>query len=152
MPISSIRAGKTLGELSNWSMTNLGMQKILYFAHMFHLGCENKKPLIDEQETFEAWDYGPVLPKLYHRIKMFGNSSIPEAAFYMAGDIDTNGSEYGWLDLLYTSMKDEEPYKLVDMTHWEEGAWRKRYDTGIRNTPIPNDLILEEFHARKDNV
>ena len=56
MAISVLEAAKHIGARSHWSLSNLKMQKLLYIAHMFHLGIYNK-PLVCE--FFEAWDYGP---------------------------------------------------------------------------------------------
>jgi uncharacterized phage-associated protein len=49
-------------------LTNLKLQKLLYYAQAWHLAL-NDKPLFDED--FEAWLHGPVLPSQYHRFKEF---------------------------------------------------------------------------------
>ena len=58
---------------SGWSLSNLELQKILYVGQMLYLGRYNE-PLVNE--VFEAWDYGPVLPTIYHSAKMFGRSPV----------------------------------------------------------------------------
>ena len=45
------------------------VQKLVYFAHGWHLGI-TKKPLINEQ--VEAWPYGAVIPSLYDYLKQWG--------------------------------------------------------------------------------
>jgi len=45
-------------------LTNLKLQKLLYYAQAWHLALY-KKPLFDED--FQAWVHGPVLPSQYRR-------------------------------------------------------------------------------------
>ena len=68
MAVSSITAGRYACKMSGWTITNLKLQKILYIAHMVYVGRTDGTVLIDEM--FEAWDFGPVLPNLYHRVKI----------------------------------------------------------------------------------
>jgi len=42
---------------------------MLYFSQMINLG-KKKERLFDA--SFEAWDYGPVIADLYHKLKAFG--------------------------------------------------------------------------------
>lgn len=48
------------------ALTNLKLQKLLYYAQAWHLALKNR-PLFDED--FEAWVHGPVLPSQYHHFK-----------------------------------------------------------------------------------
>src|SRR4051794_34975608 len=48
------------------TLTNLALQKLLYFAHGLHL-VETTRPLV--AGFFEAWQYGPVHPTAYHAFK-----------------------------------------------------------------------------------
>ena len=83
MTISPIAAGAFICGESEWTTTQLAVQKILYMAHMVHLGREHG-PLVHGQ--FEAWDYGPVHPVLYHKVKAFGARSIPNV-FHMPREV-----------------------------------------------------------------
>jgi len=47
-------------------MTNLRLQKLIYYAQAWHL-ANFPKPLFEED--FEAWVHGPVIPKLYRKYK-----------------------------------------------------------------------------------
>ena len=58
-------------------VSNLSLQKIVYFCHVWSLVNLNK-PLIKQQ--FEAWEYGPVLPYLYREFKIFDRSPIETRA------------------------------------------------------------------------
>ena len=52
---------------------HMKLQKMIYFANGWALGVTGE-PLIDER--FEAWQYGPVVPSIYHQFKAFGRRPI----------------------------------------------------------------------------
>ena len=54
-------------------ITNLALQKLLYFAHAIFL-IEEKRPLVSGY--FEAWEYGPVNPTAYQAFKSAGTQPI----------------------------------------------------------------------------
>jgi len=49
-------------------ITNLKLQKLVYYAQAWHLAIFGE-PLFDDD--FEAWVHGPVLPSLYQEFKEF---------------------------------------------------------------------------------
>lgn len=55
-------------------INNLKLQKILYFVQAEFLVTKNQ-PCFDDE--IQAWDFGPVVPSVYFRYKMFGSSNIP---------------------------------------------------------------------------
>src|SRR5207253_10525689 len=61
------------GEADDLQLTNLALNKIVFFAHAWHLACHGE-PLIDS--LFEAWQYGPVHPQIHRQLKRFGNRKI----------------------------------------------------------------------------
>ena len=63
------------------NLTPLKLQKLLYYVCGYYAAAY-EQPLIDH--TFEAWDYGPVVPALYREFKGYGNRSITG----LATDID----------------------------------------------------------------
>lgn len=52
----------SLAQQEKVRLTNLRMQKLLYYSQGFHLALHDK-PLFDDE--VEAWDFGPVLPRIY---------------------------------------------------------------------------------------
>lgn len=58
-------------------ITNLALQKLLYFAHGLYL-TKTKQPLVSGY--FEAWQYGPVHPAAYRAFKGAGSSPITTRA------------------------------------------------------------------------
>ena len=148
MRISAIRAAKHLCGKSGWQLTNLEVQKILYICHMLYLG-HTQKPLLEG--LFEAWDYGPVHPELYHNwLKYYGSDSVPESAFDDVKDL--NRSSYRREISLIGQMAESFPHpsgsRLIGITHWEEGAWAKNYEPGVKGKIIPNSDVFEEYEKR----
>ncbi len=54
-------------------MTNMKLQKMLYYQQGFHLAYFGT-PLFDEE--IEAWMYGPVVPVMYEAYKIYGRNGI----------------------------------------------------------------------------
>lgn len=144
MAITSAMAMRRLCELSNWSLTNLEVQKLLYFAQMIALGRSGgTEPLT--YEHFQAWDLGPVLPSVYQRAKIFGNKPIRPFLF------DGRGEVPEFEDVLQETFKTFghlTSSQLVAETHWKDGAWSEYYSAGSRGVEIPNEAIFEEFRKR----
>jgi uncharacterized phage-associated protein len=130
--------------MSGWTLTNLKLQKLLYIAHMVFVDRTEGQLLISE--PFEAWDFGPVLPLLYHRVKMFGDSPIRDV-FYDADFIEGTPEARLLLEAC-RSLAYRSASELVAITHWEGGAWAKHYKKGMRGIAIPTEDILAEYRAR----
>lgn len=143
MAVSPLAAAKRMCERSEWSLSNLELQKLLYIAHMFHLG-EKGAPLIAGH--FEAWDYGPVQPTVYHRLKVYGSSPV-QNIFHSIGGVPDSPARVT-LDDAVDKLGHESPGRLVAITHWEDGAWASFYEPGRRNVVIPNEAILKEYRDR----
>ncbi|MFP4097405.1 MAG: Panacea domain-containing protein [Alphaproteobacteria bacterium] len=141
MTISATAAAKKICELGDWQVTNLQLQKILYLAHMVFLGNNNGKPLIGS--SFEAWDYGPVVPELYHDAKKYGSKPI-RMGFHSLQNISGTPEE-AEIERACSSLLAKSASRLVDFTHRPGGAWDKNYVPGARGVIIPNQDILDEY-------
>lgn len=144
MTVSTLSAAKRMCEKSGWSLSNLKLQKLLYIAHMFYMAENNGEPLISGR--FEAWDYGPVVPGLYHFAKVFGSEPI-ENIFHGIPDLG-DGPEAETLDEAVEKLGHASPGRLVAITHWDKGAWASYYQSGLRGAEIPNPAIIEEYNER----
>ncbi len=136
-------AARRLCERSGWTLTNLELQKMLYLAQLYYIGQTHER-LIDE--TFEAWDYGPVSPSIYHKVKPFGSSAIKDV-FHGAPTIEDKDL-LKFLDDAYDALSQRSARQLVAITHWESGAWAKNYRPGARGIPIPDEDIIDEYNKR----
>ena len=131
-------------------ISNLGLNKIIYFLHVAFLH-RFQKPLVSAK--IEAWDYGPVFREVYHQFKECGRERITKRA----SKIDVLSGNYRTVDYLLDEgdehfLKEQcllllriPAGKLVDLSHTEDGAWHQaRYQNGRVNpgVEITNDLIL----------
>ena len=114
---------------------------------MFYMGEHGGKPLL--RQEFQAWDYGPVLPSVYHHLKVFGDDPIGNV-FHRVPDVD-DPEVVAHLRSAAEELGEMRPGDLVAITHWEKGAWARHYEPGERGIIIPNEDILDEYRARFDD-
>jgi uncharacterized phage-associated protein len=143
MAVSALQAAKYLCEESGWTLTNLKLQKILYLAHLVYMGRNNGQCLI--RESFEAWDYGPVIPELYHVVKIFGSREIKNV-FRGYADIPDGRPEKIILFEALDKLSIVSSGRLVDATHRSYGAWKATYRPGEKGIPISDRAILNEYN------
>ena len=104
-------------------ISNLKLQKLLYYVQGFHLALYDE-PLFPE--PIEAWTHGPVVPELYHYYKKYGVGAIP-----CPKDVDFSIYDEGTrslLDEVYSVFGQFSAWKLRNMTH-EEEPWKFAAET-----------------------
>lgn len=110
-------------------VTNLSLQKILYFAHGWYL-TNNKRPLL--KQSFEAWEHGPVIRDVYSAFKSHGSNrirktrasrfDIQQLKSTQADDVLSEENRIFLRGILeYYGRIDA--FKLSHMTHVKEGPW-----------------------------
>ena len=107
------------------TISNLKLQKLIYYAQGFHLALYNT-PLFPEQ--IRAWQHGPVIPSLYRYYSKYDAGSIPKP-----NDVDFsiyNEPTKKLLDEIYKVYGQFSAWKLRNMTH-EEPPWRDTPINGI---------------------
>ncbi|SUW69031.1 Panacea domain-containing protein [Bordetella avium] len=112
MSVTALEAAKYACRASDWTLTNLQLQKILYIAHMIHLG-RTGRPLIHD-EMFEAWDYGPVLPSVYRRASSFGADTVKDV-FHSVQDLEPflDSEEMDTLNEAVDKLRNVPAFRLV---------------------------------------
>lgn len=128
-------------------VSQMKLQKMVYFANGYHLAVYNT-PLI--MEDFEAWDFGPVVPSIYQQYKLYGSSPISDTFF--ANKIvhekklatlsmqAVNTINFTWDATSHLSAS-----TLSNWTHKEASPWKLNYDPVSRNAIIPSEDIREYF-------
>jgi len=140
MAISSLEAAYELCSLSNWTLTNLKLQKLLYVCHLYYLG-EKDEPLIEE--AFEAWTYGPVVRSLYFQLKVFRDRPIQNVFYEIPSECDKEEIEF--ITNKYPELASKSAWDLVVMTHLKGGAWEQFFDENGKYKKIPNAYIKQEY-------
>ena len=136
---------KYICDKSGWTVSNLQLQKLMYLAQMIHMGRHNGKPLFEG--TFQAWDYGPVEPNLYHKVKAFGSGPV-RPVFSEALGFDKDDPRRKVMDDVCKRFLKMSAGDLVDITHSEKGAWADHYTPRARNITIPDEDIFGEYKRR----
>lgn len=127
--------------------------KLVYLAHGWHLATTGE-PLINE--TVEAWQYGPVVPTLYHTFKSYGRHPIQGVALEVQ-DFDFSAplipsTDFATIELLervWTIYGHFSGVQLSQLTHrsgspWHE-AWNRAKSQGkVRGVDIPDQDL--KFH------
>lgn len=131
-----------LANASDDCMTNLKLNKLLYFAQAWSLVRRNA-PLFNE--NIQAWDLGPVTPSVYHEFKKYGKERIAA----VSGAYDQSAFSPDEFELLIDVAREYGKYSapaLVDMSHEINGPWYTVH--GSKKRVIPQDLIKEYFQRQ----
>jgi uncharacterized phage-associated protein len=109
-------------------LTNLQLQKIVFFAHGTYL-ARYGAPLVVNR--FEAWEHGPVVPELYHSLKQHGDRPIKSLVsrydlesgknVVVTASIPIRVREHLAEILLFYGRMD--PWELVRLSHLPNGPW-----------------------------
>lgn len=119
------------------SITNLKLQKLLYYAQGCYLALENK-PLFND--NIVAWKHGPVVECIYNKYSPYGSSgiSIEESDYKNVEDIEKRDCDI--LEEVYKVFGKYSAWQLRNMTH-EESPWKETMQSDI----ISNDKIKSYF-------
>lgn len=127
------------------SLTNMQLQKLVFFAHGVHLAAFEGKPLIQEQ--VRAWDFGPVVPELYERLRQFGRGMVvPDFAQELRGNIKPESTEMEAIRSVWEAYKGYSAWELSDISHQEGSPWHSVWsEQGRRYGEIPNTTIQKYY-------
>jgi uncharacterized phage-associated protein len=137
---------KFICQQSGWRVSNLALQKLLFLAQVDYAAANSGSRLTDT--TFEAWDLGPVSPDLYHKVKIFGSQPVRDV-FYDARHFREDDPRRRTLANVCRMYLGKRPGKLVEISHWDLGAWAKKYEPNVRGIAITDDDIRYEIRNRE---
>lgn len=120
-------------------ITNLKLNKLLYYAQGCYL-ARTGKPLFSD--AIEAWQYGPVVPDIYKKYRVCGRNPIQSV------DDDFNpgifaGEELEALMDVYREFGKYSGSALVSLTHQKNTPWEKANRNS--QTIISNEDIEQFF-------
>ncbi len=140
-----------------YGISNLKLQKILYFIQAFFLVNKDQPCFKDE---IEAWDFGPVVRNVYKEYKRYGGSVIPTIKTYIeCQDDDFWSSKVKNYDDTLINEDDKELIKdvvdafrdfsasdLVRITH-KQTPWKEAY-AEKKNGKITIKAMREYFNGK----
>lgn len=129
------------GGVAGGAVTPMQLIKLVYMCHGWMLGLYSR-PLIKEE--VEAWQYGPVVPNLYHQVKRYRSAPI-DAAIEVKEDGEFDEYECSIIDQVTKIYGQYDGIELSRMTHAPGTPWHIAWTEGGPNTAISNDLIENHY-------
>lgn len=124
------------------TLTPMQLVKLTYIAHGWALGL-GRRDLFNNQ--IEAWQYGPVIPDLYHATKSYGRNPIPLDAIGDPAEIDVSEEDLAFLEDVYGKYGHLDGISLSYLTHKRGSPWDLVYEPNVRNIEIPDSLIRDHY-------
>jgi uncharacterized phage-associated protein len=122
----------------NNDLTNLKLQKMLYYAQVEYIKSNGEKLFDDD---IEAWQYGPVVRSVYEWLKECGAYTI--TSFDIPIDMEgLTGEIESFLDKIWRKYNKYSAWYLVEATHNPKSAWSVVYKGGQGDhMVIPYDAL-----------
>jgi uncharacterized phage-associated protein len=141
-------------------LTNLSLQKVVYFCHVWVL-LDFNKPLVKQE--FEAWEFGPVLQYLYREFKEYGDAAIsgrakklePSSGARVVVRDEIPKQISGYLEKILDFYTRLSASQLVSMSHVNDGPWDQVWNHEGKINPgmrIPNEAIQRFYSSAKTGL
>lgn len=144
-PRSVVNAMIAIGNRRGLNLPNVSIQKLLYFAHVSFL-VHYKRNLI--RGVFEAWDFGPVCPPIYHALKHYERSPVtapirkmdPFTGKELEIEPLSDDDAIFHLQTVLRTMGELSPGQLIELSHARGGAWDEVWNKSKTGTTIGNRI------------
>ena len=129
-------------------VTQMKLQKMVFFAHGYHL-ARYGIPLIEEE--FEAWKFGPVIPSIYHSYKLYGSEPITDSILIQniyeleSQSLSLSATAIEAINYTWEATKNVSAITLSAWTHKNGSPWAETFKPNTNSIPIKNDRIGEYF-------
>lgn len=120
-------------------LTNLKLQKLLYYQQGFHLAFFGT-PLF--AEDVEAWMYGPVVPAVDDEYSAYGSSALPE----VKEPVSLSENEEELFNEVYDAYREFSAIGLMNRTH-SERPWLDAVPHD-RGTVISQESMMSYFKTQ----
>lgn len=131
-------------------LTLMQLLKLVYLAQGWSLALL-KKPIVEDD--VEAWQYGPVYPRVYREFNRYGPNRIGKYAendfsgLQYSSDFDDN--DLIVIKSVVNSYGHLHAFKLSELTHQPGTPWNIIYNDEGPYSVIPTDLIRDHFISLK---
>ena len=137
-------------------VTAMQVLKMVYIAHGWHLGLTNV-PLIEDR--IEAWKYGPVIPVLYHEVKVFGGRPCTSLLSLFDGQTGSfkhpelsNKANFDFLGQIWSKYGGQSGGALSALTHQKGTPWDKVWNDQGGSTyagSLISDNVIRDHYSEK---
>lgn len=134
---------KEIDEGVSEGISNLKLQKLLYFCQAFALAKQGR-PMFKEE--LYAWKYGPVVKEVYEAYKEHKNNPLPEPAA-TANDTALSDTDKEIVDEMLETFSGYSAIRLMNITHSHK-PWKnleKKVEKGERDIIIPQKAIKKYY-------
>lgn len=122
-------------------LTPMQVLKLVYIAHGWMLGLYGR-PLI--RDDVQAWQYGPVIPRLYNAMRSYGGGVVTEELAEPIND-PLDGQEDDIVQQVFDLYGEKTGTALSRMTHADGTPWSLTYVPGSFGIVIPMDTIRDHY-------
>lgn len=122
------------------TLTPMQLIKLVYIAHGWHLGLYGV-PLI--RDEVQAWQYGPVVPRLYQAVKSF--RSHPVVGPLRTAPEELDPAALNTIEQVYDLYSEMSGPALSRLTHADGTPWAETYTPGSFGREISNDIIEDHY-------
>lgn len=119
------------------SISNLQLQKILYFLQLEHL---KKNGVVLFNDDIEAWHYGPVVADVYYEYSKYGADKIEKN---QEVEVEVEEKTTTIINPIVEEKREKKPWLLVEETHKKGGSWDKVYNERGNGHVIEIELMRE---------
>lgn len=127
--------------------TNLGLNKLVYFAQVESLKMLGRPLFCD---CIEAWECGPVEPEVYHAFEGNGRRVITRTAGIRRA-WDFAPDEEAVVDAVVEKYGKLGAFDLARLSRREGGAWSRRYEPGTdAEITVANILASDDYTTDPD--
>lgn len=149
MAYSAIKLANEMIEIAKQDgrqLTPLQLIKLVYISHGWGFVFRNGEPLLNE--PVQAWQYGPVVPSLYHAVRNYRSAPITGL---VPGDSDPQALDDHAKELLkvvYNRYRHLSGTQLSALTHMEDTPWSKAWNERGKNAVIDNAEVAKHYKKR----
>jgi len=114
--------------------------KLVYLCHGWMLGLHGQELISDD---VEAWQYGPVIPSLYHAMKHYRASPVTSTLEQPVDEPEFSAEEVDLIRQVFEQYGDYTGPQLSTITHKSGSPWHQIWNSS--DDEIPNPIIRAHY-------
>lgn len=107
-------------------VTQLHVQKLMFLFEAYYMNMTDEPYLYEC--NYQAWNFGPVAPKLYKRFKEYGSNAIFLTTKELEEAESIDDTKKKLMRELFEAFKSFSAADLVKFTHAEGSPWKEAWD------------------------